>query len=183
MINHKFELPRETAEEAKRRDDAFIEKYKAGTIPEVLVPPLDPSSDPFGRNFSWLTGPRSPSELAFNSLCMLTPSELAQACGPELRRVALSGSLASGSDEAVLEKWAKENFVAFCHASGEEGEELLELLTTPGHLALNVVEAVTRLLDSYPPFEQLSLEQRTAAAIVAIRALRPKSDTEPSTQD
>jgi len=168
------ELPKVDPAEAKRLDEEFVAEYHAGTLPTVEVPPLDPESDPFGRGYAWLKTPATPFDEAYYALVSLPPAEWSQRGGPELRRVALAGSLASGTDEELYRKWVRDQFTTLCLSAGEEGQELLQLLKAEGELTPAIVYDVAMVLESYPEYANLTAEQRIAAALIAVETLRPK---------
>jgi len=168
-----MQLPRRDAAELKRIDDEFIAKYDS--IPSLDLQPLDPATDPFGRNYAWLKPPSHPYDLAFDTYASQPASLWYQSGGSELRNAVLGGSLAAGTDEEIFQKWAKENFSTFCYASGEDGEDMLAMLKSEGALAQGVVYEIATMLESHPAFAGLSAEKRVIAAMIAIDTLRPQS--------
>lgn len=165
--------PPDDPADLKRLDDEFLAKYRAGTIPSLDDSTLEPATDPFGRNFSWLSAPANPYDAAFDALANRTRDEWYQRGGSELRLAALGGSYAAGSNEDVYRTWAHEQFAALCFAAGEEGDELLTHLKAEGELAPGVVYHVATFLERQPTFAELTPEQRVIAAMIAIESLRP----------
>jgi hypothetical protein len=156
------------AEEARQLDAEFEAELLAGTLPSLNVPPLDPSSDPFGRGFSWLRPPTDPFGLAFESLANRGFDELMKSGGAELRTAALAGAFAGGTDEAVVKTWALEQFPTLCLGTGHDGEDLLELLRSKPKITPALVREVVEILNLQPEFAALPLERRVAAALIIV---------------
>lgn len=167
-----IQLPKTDPAELRRLDDEFVAEFAAGTIQAVEVPPLDPASDPFGRNYSWLSVSGHPYDAAFDEVISKDSDEWYQLGGDELRRVVLAGAIAAGSNEDIYRKWVRESFTAICNAAGEEGTDLLEMLKTEGGgMCKDIVFEVATLLDAQPAFSELTNEQRVIAAMIAIKTL------------
>jgi hypothetical protein len=164
------QLPKSDPAELKRLDDEFLAEFAAGTIPTIVVPEIDPTTDPSGRAYSWLNPPSHPYEVAFDKLIVMKPDAWYQLAGDELRQVALSGSTGNRSDKDLYRKWATENFATVCTAAGEDGVELLEMLKSQGGgLNRDVVYQIATMLEAEPTYSNLTSEQRVIAALIAIK--------------
>ncbi|MFO0936219.1 MAG: hypothetical protein U0798_06865 [Gemmataceae bacterium] len=155
-------------EEQRRIDSEFIADFRAGRIPE-----LNPT--PFGEDMTWLNTPARPFDAAVSSLINLPKSDWMEVGGPDLRTAALGEGLAGGTDEQVYQRWAENQFLALCLAEGEDGQELLNSIRTEPLLDNETLDRVVVILESVPRFAALSLDQRVAAALLTVEALKPKS--------
>ena len=172
-MNTTSKLLQNDPETLKALDERFLAEYAAGTLPEIDVPPLDPASDPFGRGFDWLRAPEMPYEAAIEKLAARKPDDWYRAGGAELRAAALAGSLAAGTDDQVYRAWAESRFLAVCHSDGDYGRDLLNRLQSDEPVDDDLVYGVATVLEAHPAFARLSHEQRVAAALIAIEAIRP----------
>jgi hypothetical protein len=156
------------AMDAEFRSGGF-EKLNA---PEV--PPLDPANDPFERNFDWLNEPPGDTAFvtAFASLKLKGVADWFAVAGRDLRKVALGGSLAGGTDEQVLGSWATQRFVASCRSAGAEGESVLEAINAADVTGASAVEGVSRFLQSRPEFVNFEPDQIVATALIVIHFLK-----------
>ena len=156
-------------EEQRRIDAEFIADFRAGRIPE-----LNPT--PFGEDVTWLNTPARPFDAAVGSLIHLPKSDWIEVGGPELRTAALGGAMAGGTDEQVFQTWAENQFVALCLADGDDGQALLDTIRTEPVLHDETIDRIAAILESVPRFAALSLDQRVAAALLTVEALKPKPD-------
>jgi hypothetical protein len=172
----KMFLPRPADPEENRQLDAEFERdLAAGTIPIIDVPPVDPATDPFGRNYSWLKGPTDPFGRAFNAFANLKNADLLLHCGAEVRAIALANSFAGGTDDAVMKNWAIESVPAICIASGPDGEDLLETLKSGPEIGKGLLAEIETVLANHTSFAPLTVEQRVAAALLIVHAFSDPS--------
>ena len=144
----------------------------SGTIESLDLPPVDPATDPFGQNYAWLNPSSDPYDTAYDTLGGKTPAEWYELGGDTLRRTVLGGSSAFGSDDEIYLKWAGNEFKRICIASGEDGVELIDMLSLgySGMCRDTVYEAAT-MLETQAGFSDLTTEQRVIAAMIALNAL------------
>lgn len=138
------------------------------------APPLDPSTDPFGRNYEWLDEPPAASrfEAAFVTLGGKGPADWYAVAGRDLRKIALAGSLAGGTDEQVFRAWVQDRFVPLCQAAGERGGETLAALRAAPPPDGETIRAAAELLQAVPEFSSLDPEQLVAAVLIASHWLK-----------
>jgi hypothetical protein len=154
----------------RRLDAEFEREFAAGTIPKLNVPPVDPATDPFGRNYSWMKPPSDPFGKAFDVLANLNNDELLKTCGSKVRAIATGGGFPAGTDDAVMRGWALNNFPALCVASGPNGEDLLETLHTGLAVGKGLIAEIEDVLAGHPGFATLSVDERVATAILIAKA-------------
>ncbi len=137
-------------------------------------PPLDPDGDPFGRGYAWLEEPGadSPFEVAYSSLRSKELADWYAVAGRDLRKIALGGSLAGGTDDQVFRGWVQGRFVALCEAAGTEGTETLAALRSAPAPDAEPVRSTAELLQARPEFGSLDPEQIVAAALIAFHWLK-----------
>ena len=159
-------------EDLQRLDDEFIAEYEAGKIHSLDLPPIDPEADLSDQNYAWLTAPSHPYDAAFDALVGKAPPEWYELGGDALRRVVLGGSIAWESDEKNYLKWAQEDFKGICIASGEDGNELIDMLSSGySGMCRDTVYEVATMLETQAGFSDLTSEHRVIAAMIALNAL------------
>jgi hypothetical protein len=157
-----------TTEERIRIDTQFIADYRAGLFPEL-------NPDPFTIEHEWMKVPARPTEAAIELLSTQLRSEWQRVGGAKLRLAILDGAMAAGSDEELFRSWADHQFLALCLSHGEDGVELIETIRTNPEFDSDIVTRVASILETIPRFGSLSLDQRIAAAMLAIDSLKTKN--------
>lgn len=141
-----------------------------------VIPPLDPASDPFGRNFEWLNEPEAVEPIGVLDLIRSRPAtEWKKEAGRVVRELALGGSLAGSNDEQAFQKWIGEGFVALSLASGAAGEVALAAARSKENAVEVRVETITQWLARLPQFQRRSSEELLAVAIAAVQHHSPST--------
>ena len=138
---------------------------------------VDPTTDPFGLDYMWLKV-ETPFDEAFDGLVGYSQQRWHAAAGPGLRRVANSDSMACGTDEQLLEDWAKNRFRTLCLKAGESGKELLRLIEKYGDESRGIVQDVDRFLEQQPELAELDTREQVALAFIVIALHGPKRKSE-----
>ena len=125
-------------------------------------------------DYSWLDVSRNSFEGIYDGLIKEVPARWCQIAGPDARRIALAGNLASGTDEQVLRSWAREKFPVFCKSGGEKSSILLQDVSESGELTADVIERLSLYFEALPDFCDLTLEQRVALAMIVVDTLGSK---------
>lgn len=156
-------------------------EFRAGAYDKLDIPPipaLDPTGDPFERNYEWLNEPpeSSPLVMAYASMKVMELRDWNAAAGRELRKVALGGSLAGGTDDQIIGSWAGQRFASLCQSAGEEGKNVLAAMSAASAADEQTILATARMLQSIPEFSGFEPEQLVATALIAFhwqKATRP----------
>jgi hypothetical protein len=137
----------------------------------LQLPTINPESDPFGMNYSWLDEP-APKAIEDAYLAFVKQPAIAwhRKVGAEFRQIALAGSLAAGSNPELFKKWSHETFGALCEAQGQGGEQLLENLRNSPERTSELVAQVVNVLKTDVRFASLDIERQVAAALIVIDA-------------
>jgi hypothetical protein len=175
-MNPTFKLLQNDQEELKKLDEEFLAAYTAGTLPQYDSQPLDPQSDPFGQGFAWLHAPLPPYEAAIEKLSELNRDAWYQVGGVDLRAAVLKGLLAAGTDEQVYRAWAQSRFLAICFSDGEYGQDILNRVQSDEPITPDLIYCVATTLEADSELARLSHQQRVAAALIAIEAVRQNSN-------
>lgn len=136
---------------------------------------IDLKTDPFGRNYDWLRTPQTPFERAYDELVNADPSRWHAAAGKAVRSAALGDSMASSTDEAVLETWVKDRFPALCKQAGDDGTGLFRLVKRYGDATRGMVAEVESFLAQQTELAELTHQERVAVAFMIIAQHGPKT--------
>jgi len=133
------------------------------------VPTLDLTSDPFERNFDWLNEPveDTPIEKAFASMKRKELADWYAVAGRDLRKIALGGSLAGGTDDQVFGSWATNRFASLCKSAGAEGNSILATIGAAASPDSKIIQSIGSFLQSRPEFSKFEPEQIVATALIA----------------
>lgn len=155
-------------------------EFLAGVYDQLGYPPapeLDPATDPFERNYDWLNEPQpgSPLEQSYVTLNTKSLPDWYAVAGRGLRKIALGGSLAGGTDDQVFRAWAENRFVSACQSAGPPGVETLAVMRAATELDADVVRRTAELLQSLPEYGRLDADQLVATSLIAFHWLKAGS--------
>lgn len=161
-------------------DDATLkridEEYLAGRViesGESTLEPLDPKSDPFGMNYAWL-GP--PGEFmqepeTYPQMYSRSRADINRIAAAAIRRTALAGSIAGGTDDQIFQNWLGKGFVGLCHETGPSGVELLTKIRGDRELLPERIEAIRGVFRETLPAASFTAEEEIAIATAIVQAL------------
>ncbi len=152
------------------------EEYLAGRVmksDESTLESLDPNSDPFGMNYAWLGPPGEFVQEPETYPQMYSRSQAAnyRLAASALRRTALAGSLAGGTDAEIFQQWLGKGFVGLCHEAGPKGVELLETIRGDRELLPERIEAIRGVFRETLPAASFTAEEEIAIATAIVQAL------------
>jgi hypothetical protein len=156
-------------------------EFRAGAYDKLDYPPipaLDPAGDPFERNYEWLDEPAESSPLgkSYASMKVKELKDWYAVAGRDLRKAALGGSLAGGTDDQIIGSWAKIRFASLCQSAGEAGKNVLAAMSAAPAADENTILATAQMLQTIPEFSSFDPEQLVATALIAFhwqKANRP----------
>ena len=153
------------------------EEFRAGAYDQLEISPvvrLDPKSDPFGMDYEWLEPSRDSTDFVelYAAVLSQPSSERRRIASAAVRRTALTGSLAGGTDDQVFQKWLGQGFVGLCHEVGPTGVELLANIRKDTEVLSERVRGILTLFRETLPKGSFTSEEEITIASAIIHALK-----------